>query len=293
MWLGVFTSFSVCLQWTKTYYYEKHHNAHPFIHGHERETIDISLHKLSPIELTNKAKNYCTKLELGTNIYGAAYKTLHRKTQKTMNYSLENVMQTQFTTAFTLIVQFTLAVIMFLDFAGLPNFDVVDAPSMQVLFARVFCSLIMHVQTEQYVRFGLNMQKYAINHHTEFSVPMMASLLGFSYSLVTMMISLSCIVTMCAQNTFLDTLKSYVSYTAICFLPNFVFLGLPPGHSLKAASPDLSFTIRRRFIKHRPIHLWICRCLYKLQRFTYGSCWYYFLPIVALILPFICINWMD
>jgi hypothetical protein len=182
---------------------------------------------------------------------------------------------------------------MFIDFAGEPSFSVVDAPSTVVLVARLFCGMIMHVQTEQYVRFGLNMTKYAINHHHEFSVPSMAALLGVTYSLVTMMIALACLITMCGQSNFLDTLKSYVSYTAIAFLPNFVLMGLAPGNAIKTASPDLVTTIHRREIEGRPFALWVIRVIYKTMRLLYGSIWYYFLPMVALVLPFVTNNLMD
>jgi len=99
--------------------------------------------------------------------------------------------------AFTLVIQFSIAYIMYYEFSLELHFSVIDAPITSVLVARLFCGMIMHAQTEQYIRFGLNMAKYATNHHEEFSIPFLAGFLGIFYATNTMMISLACLITMC------------------------------------------------------------------------------------------------
>lgn len=139
------------------------------------------------------------------------------------------------------------------------------------------------------MRFGLNMMKYAINHPGDFSLPVVACIIGLMYANVSMMIAFACIIKMCTQTTFLDTLSSYVSYTAICFLPNFVQLGLPVGNHLKTASPDLLISNHRRTIEQRSCIMWFFRAIYKCYRCFYGAVWFYFLPFTSLVLPFACI----
>lgn len=140
---------------------------------------------------------------------------------------------------FTFTIQLVLVTITMADFWSEPLFDVKIPSEVIVVFSRVFCAMIMHLQTEPYIRFGLNMMKFAINHPEEFSTPGVAAVIGFLYCGITMMISLSCIFKICSVTTVISTLSSYVAYTAISFLPNFVFLSLPMGHPLKTPSPDL------------------------------------------------------
>jgi hypothetical protein len=130
------------------------------------------------------------------------------------------------------------------------------------------------------------MMKYAINHPDEFTVPYICAGIGWLYSAITIGISMACIIKMCTQSSFIDTLSSYVSYTAISFLPNFVYLALPVGASLKTPGPDLIKTNYKRTIK-RELKEYPCLFLYKTTRIFYGSVWFYFLPIFALVMPFV------
>ena len=59
------------------------------------------------------------------------------------------------------------------------------------------------------------------------------------FTTATQMVQLGCIVNMCSQNTFLNTLKLYVCYVAVALLPNFVELGLSPGNVAREVTPDL------------------------------------------------------
>jgi len=191
---------------------------------------------------------------------------------------------------FTFTIQLVLVTITMSDFWSEPLFDVKIPNEVIVVFSRVFCAMIMHLQTEPYIRFGLNMMKFAINHPEEFSTPGVAAIIGFLYCGITMMISLSCIFKICSVTTVISTLSSYVAYTAISFLPNFVFLSLPMGHPLKTPSPDLVVRNRRRDIKSRSVFFWFMRILYKSFRVLYCSFWFYFLPLLPLTLPFLTTN---
>ena len=80
------------LQYIKCKLYEAYRYQFVFLEGHERETIDITLHLMSPESLTEKKKSVYGKVEVGADFNAFAYKTLHMETAKKMNYSLENIM---------------------------------------------------------------------------------------------------------------------------------------------------------------------------------------------------------
>ena len=287
LWISLFSTFFMICQYTKIFLFEKYRRRYPLLESHERETIDSCLETMSGEQLTAKSKATYSKVVIGANICAFGYKTFHIETAEKMKYSLETILQAQFTIAFTMVIQATLCISMYIDFARGEYFSVVDAPNVGVLNSRLCCAMIMHLQTEQYVRFGLDMMKYALNHPKEFTVPLLCATIGFFYSFITMSLSLACIIKMCTQSTFIDTLSSYVSYTAICFLPNFVYLALPIGAPLRPASPDLIKTNFRRNIEKRECRYYPCLFVYRVTRIIYGSIWFYFLPITALVLPFI------
>ena len=62
------------------------------------------------------------------------------------------------------------------------------------MIGRMCCALILHVQTEKFIRHGLNMMKYAINHPKEFSSPTLAVLLGLKSVVITMALTFAIII---------------------------------------------------------------------------------------------------
>ena len=131
------------------------------------------------------------------------------------------------------------------------------------------------------------MMKYAINNPEDFSNPYVAIFMGYFYCMVTILLVIACVVKMCTETSILDILNSYISYGIIVFVPNFAYAALPVGHALKAPSGDIMIKKRRRFIKSRTVGMWCCRFNFKFWRLFYCSFWYYYLPIVSVLLPFL------
>jgi hypothetical protein len=65
-----------------------------------------------------------------------------------MKYTLEVVIQTQFICMFSMSIQLFLIVITMADFYSMPSFGVVIPDHVIVVYSRIFCALIMHLQTE-------------------------------------------------------------------------------------------------------------------------------------------------
>jgi hypothetical protein len=93
LWLSIWGSFFMMLQFVKCSIYERFCTALKFLEGHERDTIDVTLHNESPISLTEKSKAVYSKAEVGTDLNAFAYKCLHIETANKMKYSLEDIMQ--------------------------------------------------------------------------------------------------------------------------------------------------------------------------------------------------------
>lgn len=136
----------------------------------------------------------------------------------------------------------------------------------------------------------MEMAKYAINHPKDFHNPKIALTVGVAGAGIAWMISMSCIIKICSVSSVIDTLSSYVSYTAISFMPNFVFLSLPQGHALKKATPDITIDNRRRNIEGHSIFFWCVRVIYKFFRIFFCSFWYYWAPLIPMSLPLLMAN---
>ena len=86
---------------------------------------------------------------------------------------------------------------MFVKFIHYGEENWLTVPGLPVLVTRICCSMVMHVQTERYIRFGLNMAKFAINHPNEFESSGAAIVTGLLYAVIMALISLACIIKMC------------------------------------------------------------------------------------------------
>lgn len=120
-------------------------------------------------------------------------------------------------------------------------------------------------------------------------MPVIAALVGLSQATITISLVLAIIVHISAQNTFLDCLTAFVTYTATCNVPSFAAASLPLGNILKAPAPDLVVKNHRRDIEYRPVRMWVLRFIYKFERLIYGSVWFYFLPMVVIVLPLVTV----
>ena len=137
------------------------------------------------------------------------------------------------------------------------------------------------------------MMKYSISHSDDFSTPFLACLIGLLYASCTFLLAFTVSVKLCTQTDVLVTFSCYVGYTAVCFLPNFVYAGLGVGHSFKKPTPPLLKTKYRRENHPRHIFMWIMRVVYKILRVLYASFWFYFGPTIVIILPFIFREYMP
>jgi len=239
LWVTIWSSFFMMLQYVKCSFFEKIRHDYPFIEGHERETIDQTLHLMEPEELTEKSKKLYSKIDIGTDLNALAFKTLHLATAKEMKYSLENIMQSQAMVFAISVVQTALAISFYINYTNTPNFSVTQPPRTTVMIGRMCCAMVLHVQTVRMIRQGLEMMKFALDHPLEFTTPCLAAMVGFFHAVITMLLTFAIIIHISAQTTFLDTLTAFVTYTATCMVPSFAAASLPMGHVLKPATPDL------------------------------------------------------
>jgi len=72
--------------------------------------------------------------------------------------------------------------------------------------------MVLHANTEKFVRQGLEMMKYAINHPDEFSTPIIAASIGLLHATVQILLTFAIILNISAQGTFLDVLTAFATY---------------------------------------------------------------------------------
>lgn len=160
---------------------------------------------------------------------------------------------------------------------------------MVVGIARIFCSMILHVQTEKLVRQGLNRMKFAINHPEEFSTPVIAAMIGFLSANVEILLTIAVTCNICNGTNFLQVLLNFAAYSSTCMVPIFAAGQITPGSFMAAKMPEIEITQHRRYIESRRCMFWFLRSLHKTWRCMFCSIYYYFLPILTIVYPWVII----
>jgi len=142
---------------------------------------------------------------------------------------------------------------MYIDFKNSPQWSIVYPNSAAGMVSRLCFTLVLHVQTERYVRYGLNMMKYTVNHCDKSYSPILAFLIGVSAFFLSIAITIACMIHLSAQTDTVSMASSYIAYGAICYIPLFIQVGLPQGDVLKKAVPNLKIEMHRREISKRSL----------------------------------------
>lgn len=111
---------------------------------------------------------------------------------------------------------------MYIDFASHSNWDIIYPNTAAGIVSRMCFTLVLHVQTERYVRYGLNMMKFTVNHPDKSNSPMLAFGIGFMEFSLGIFITVACMIHLSSCNTTIDMASSYIAYGAICYTPLFV-----------------------------------------------------------------------
>lgn len=135
---------------------------------------------------------------------------------------------------------------MYTEFTSTKNWGICFPTTAAGMMSRLCFSLVLHVQTERYVRYGLNMMKYTVNHADKSFSPLLAFSIGFVQFNMGVWITLACMIHLSSQTTTIAMASSYISYGGICYTPLFIQAGLPAGDVLKQPVPDIKIKRHRR-----------------------------------------------
>jgi hypothetical protein len=137
------------------------------------------------------------------------------------------------------------------------------------------------------MRNALHMMKYIPYHSDEFDLPGVGWTFAFLNFWTTFVIELSCIAKMCTQNSFLNTLTSFITYMIINALPDYSWGVLYANSTIKTApAPPIQIKVRRRNNPELSCGSKAMRLGYKMTRVLYGGYIFYFLPFMSIVLPF-------
>jgi len=97
---------------------------------------------------------------------------------------------------------------------------------VEILFSRFIASMMMHLMVEKDTRNGLNMMKYAVNHHERFTNPEVAFLMAALHCFVSFLIEFSVILVLLSLTNVLEVIMKYVALSATCNIPRFYYNSL-------------------------------------------------------------------
>ena len=145
------------------------------------------------------------------------------------------------------------------------------------------------------------MMKYLVNHPEQFSAPKLAFIVGMAQFVTGFASELACIIFLGSLNNPIGVIIRFIALGSIAKVDNFYFSALPAASSFKQAVPkekQVKFRATHYFRDCRPTSakrtsgqsnqsaFGFLRIVYKMFRIFYASFIYYFMPYLAVVVPF-------
>lgn len=146
--------------------------------------------------------------------------------------------------------------------------------------------MFMHIAVEKDVRSGMNMMKFAVNHHEHFVNPAAAFLFGFLYFIISYFVEINVMIVLTSMPDVMGVVMKYVSLAAIANIPRFYYASLKDHKLLMCKDLNLKVSNLRQNnpLKGAPWYIWCLRFVYKVCRTTFCAFGFYFTPFTAIFI---------
>ena len=92
-----------------------------------------------------------------------------------------------------------------------------------MMIARFIASMMMHINVGKDVRNGIQMMKYAVNHHESFTNPYAAFFIAYLSTLLSFIVEMNVMIILSSLPDVMSVINKYVSLSAIANIPRFYF----------------------------------------------------------------------
>lgn len=103
---------------------------------------------------------------------------------------------------------------------------------MKANYVRFICALMLHLQLQDEIKQGLEIMKFANNHHEVFSNWWIPFFLGFLQAQMVALIELVNLINICAQNNIMDVVMNYVALAVVADFDDFIFQAVKRGDKM-------------------------------------------------------------
>jgi len=158
-----------------------------------------------------------------------------------------------------------------------------------MVVARFIGSFMMHLNVEPDVRLGIDMMKFAVNHHQKFNSVYPAFFIGWLYTVIAIIVEFNVMLILTTIPNVLNVIIKYVSLAAIANIPRFYYASLVEHKLLKCGGKQVRISSYRhqKNLKNAPLGIKFLRLIYKAYRMFYCVISYYFFPFMAISLNFV------
>lgn len=122
------------------------------------------------------------------------------------------------------------------------RFYIRPASGLDMMVARFVASMMMHINVEKDVRNGINMMKYACNHHDHFTNVYPSFMIGFIYMMCSFIVEINVMIILSSLPDILGVIMKYVSLAAIANIPRFYYNSLVEHKALSFGGLKLAIT---------------------------------------------------
>jgi hypothetical protein len=169
------------------------------------------------------------------------------------------------------------------------DFYVTYPKTIWTLAVRVSCAMMMHLNMKQFVTCGLAMMKYSNNHSYEFSAPYCAYALGLMQLTGGIFAEISAMIYLSSLDSPIDIIIRFMALSQVADVNGIVYRAIPAENRIFKQIEHLKITVHRRdfvigkYERDRPQK--VLRVIYKGLRILYASFFFYFFPLVIIVMP--------
>jgi hypothetical protein len=144
-----------------------------------------------------------------------------------------------------------------------PDFEIVPSDSFSIILARLFASMMMHLNVEPEIRAGLKLAKYCVNHpsrfrgavsvgedgkeHINISAVFPPFFLAMSQAIVGLIVEFNVLVYLTSLKKLLEVIMKFVTLAAICKFDDMYASALQDNKMQAAGGKKLRCYYFRRF----------------------------------------------
>lgn len=241
--------------------------------------------------LVDSMYNIGITVSLNEDCYSKSFRAFHKASAAKLRLTTREINDGFHTALYVYGIQLFFFVAIYAVITNLTSvtFTITYPNSVIVLATRFACAFLMHLNMKSHVRNALKMMKYANNHQRDFSEPYYAFVLGLMQLTGCLIAEFGAIFYLSSLDSPIDLIIRFMALSQIADVNGIIYRAIPTENRIQKPLEPLKISVHRRdFVVgyyERDNLQKVLRVLYKVLKIVYASFFFYYFPIVIVLLP--------